>query len=142
MADPVTDRAVGRLGLGENATVLAFAAAAFLWRRVGRGDDGLTVPDVQLAVARRNGVVRVGRAAGRTLAAAITVGGGGSAGSEGPVAVLGAAAGSVLARAFRFSPRRARVLVGAGAGAAIAAAFNAPLAGRSWPSRRSSARSR
>ncbi|GJG89587.1 hypothetical protein tb265_47680 [Gemmatimonadetes bacterium T265] len=110
-------------------TGTAVAVAAFVWRRVGRGRDGLTVPDVQLAVVRREGVVPTGRAAGRTLAAAITVGGGGSAGSDGPVAVLGAAAGSLLARAFQLSPEGARVLVGAGAGAGIAAAFDTPLAG-------------
>jgi chloride channel protein, CIC family len=110
-------------------TAAAVAAAWALWRRVGRGDDGLTVPDVQLAVVRRGGAIPAGRALARTAASAITVGGGGSAGNEGPVAVLGAAAGSLLGRAFRFSAERTTVLVGAGTAAAIAAAFNAPLAG-------------
>ena len=36
------------------------------------------------------------------LASAVTIGGGGSAGSEGPVAVLGSAVGSALGRTFRF----------------------------------------
>src|SRR5690606_29326780 len=65
----------------------------------------------------------------RTLASAITLGGGGSVGSEGPVAVLGAAAGSALGRAFRFAADRTTLLVAAGTAAAISAAFNAPLAG-------------
>jgi len=110
-------------------TAIAFASAAALWRRVGAGSDGLTVPDVQLSVVRRGGRVSGPQAAGRTIASAITIGGGGSAGSEGPVAVIGAAAGSFLGRLFRFSPDRTRVLVGSGAAAGIAAAFNAPLAG-------------
>lgn len=110
-------------------TAVALTAAWWLWRRVGRGDDGLTVPDVQLAVVRRGGAIPAGPALGRTVASAITVGGGGSAGNEGPVAVLGAAAGSLLGRAFRFSAERTTVLVGAGTASAIAAAFNAPLAG-------------
>ncbi len=110
-------------------TAAALTTAWALWRRVGRGDDGLTVPDVQLAVVRRGGFISARRAVGRALASAITVGGGGSAGSEGPVAVLGAASGSLLSRAFRFSDERTTVLVGAGTAAAIAAAFNAPLAG-------------
>ena len=110
-------------------TGAAFALAATIWRRTGAGRDGLTVPDVQLAVVRRSGLIPGRAAVGRTAASAVTIGGGGSAGSEGPVAVLGAAAGSVLSRAFRFSAERTVILVGAGAAAGIAAAFNAPLAG-------------
>ncbi|MEO6446682.1 MAG: chloride channel protein [Gemmatimonadaceae bacterium] len=110
-------------------TGIALTIAWAVWRRVGRGKDGLTVPDVQLAVVRRSSVVDGRLALGRTAASAITIGGGGSAGSEGPIAVLGAAVGSVLGRLFRFSPERMQVLVGAGTASAIAAAFNAPLAG-------------
>jgi CIC family chloride channel protein len=65
----------------------------------------------------------------RTLAAAATLGSGGSAGSEGPVAVLGAAVGSVLGRLLRFQTRHRKILVGCGAAAGIAGAFNAPFAG-------------
>jgi CIC family chloride channel protein len=59
----------------------------------------------------------------------VTLGAGGSAGSEGPVAVLGATLGSFLGRAFRFDPARTKILVAAGTAAGISAAFNAPLAG-------------
>ena len=110
-------------------TAIAFAVAWNLWRRLGRGDDGLTVPDVQRAVVRRGGHIPLHQALSRTLASAVTIGGGGSAGSEGPVAVRGAALGSSLGRGFRFSAARTTVLVGAGAAAGISAAFNAPLAG-------------
>jgi CIC family chloride channel protein len=65
----------------------------------------------------------------RTLAAVVTLAGGGSAGSEGPTAVLGSAIGSVTGRAMRFQPRRLKILVGCGAAAGISAAFNAPFAG-------------
>lgn len=111
------------------ATAGAIAAAAWIWRHFGRGEDGLTVPDVQLAVVRRGGRLSLSKALARTLASVVTIGGGGSAGSEGPVAVLGAALGSRLSRVFRFSEARSRVLVAAGAAAGISAAFNAPLAG-------------
>lgn len=110
-------------------TGAAIAIAFVTWRRIGGGDDGLTVPDVQLAVVRRGGNIPLRLAWWRTLASAITLGGGGSAGGEGPVAVLGAAVGSLFGRAFSFAPERKRVLVGAGTAAGIAAAFNAPLAG-------------
>jgi CIC family chloride channel protein len=65
----------------------------------------------------------------RTLAAVVTLAGGGSAGSEGPTAVLGSAIGSATGRALRFQPRRLKILVGCGAAAGISAAFNAPFAG-------------
>ena len=110
-------------------TAAAFAVAWAIWRRYSRGGDGLTVPDVQLSVVRHRGRVLIKPALARTLASAVTIGGGGSAGSEGPVAVLGSAVGSALGRSFRFSPERVRVLVGCGAAGAISAAFNAPLAG-------------
>ncbi|HWB41193.1 MAG TPA: chloride channel protein [Gemmatimonadales bacterium] len=95
----------------------------------GRGHDGLTVPDVQRAVAREGGRLAARPALARTAASAVTLGAGGAAGSEGPVAVLGAAIASFLGQAFRFDPARTKVLVAAGAAAGISAAFNAPLAG-------------
>jgi chloride channel protein, CIC family len=103
--------------------------AWLIMRHLGRGFDGLNVPDVQLAVVKRGGVVPGRPAIARTLASAVTIGSGASAGSEGPVVVLGAAIGSALGRAFQFTPERVRVFVACACGAAISAAFNAPLAG-------------
>ena len=110
-------------------TAGGLALAFWVMRRFGRGNEGLNVPDVQLAVARRGGFLPFRPVLARTAASAITLGSGGSAGSEGPVAVLGSALGSVLGRVFRFNAERIRVLVAAGAAAGISAAFNAPLAG-------------
>ncbi|MBA3582960.1 MAG: chloride channel protein, partial [Gemmatimonadetes bacterium] len=95
----------------------------------GRGHEGLNIPDVQRAVAREGGRIPPRPALARTAASAITLGSGGAAGSEGPVAVLGATIGSFLGRAFRSDPARTKVLAAAGAAAGISAAFNAPLAG-------------
>jgi len=110
-------------------TAAGLAAAWWFMRYIGRGHDGMNVPDVQLAVVRRGGNIPLRPALSRTAASAITIGAGGSAGSEGPVVVFGSAIGSLCGRTFGFSPERMRVLVGAGAGAAISAAFNAPIAG-------------
>ncbi|HZS60506.1 MAG TPA: chloride channel protein [Gemmatimonadaceae bacterium] len=103
--------------------------AWWIMRRLGQGHDGVNVPDVQIAVAKRGGVVPSRVAVARTLASAVTIGSGASAGSEGPVVVLGAAIGSGLGRVFQFTAERVRVFVACGCGAAISAAFNAPLAG-------------
>jgi CIC family chloride channel protein len=110
-------------------TAAGFLAAWWIMHRIGRGHDGMNVPDVQLAVASRDGIIPARPALARTAASAVTLGSGGSAGSEGPVAVLGSTIGSALGTAFRFDPSRTRVLVAAGAAAGISAAFNAPLAG-------------
>ncbi|HEX9105823.1 MAG TPA: chloride channel protein, partial [Longimicrobiales bacterium] len=110
-------------------TAVGFAIAAWLARRFAGGEDGPKVPYVQLAVARRGGEVPTLAGTAHAAASAITLGSGGSAGSEGPTAVLGATFGSALGRAFRFDANRIKVLTGAGAAAGISAAFNAPLAG-------------
>jgi CIC family chloride channel protein len=111
--------------------VVTMAALWIAWTivRWARLPDGQTVPDVQLAIAKRGGVVPFRPVLARTLAAVVTLAGGGSAGSEGPTAVLGSSIGSAVGRSLRFQPRRLKILVGCGAAAGISAAFNAPFAG-------------
>jgi CIC family chloride channel protein len=110
-------------------TAIGLFLAWLIVRRFCPPGSGQNVPDVQLAVARRGGVIPPRPSLARTAASAVTLGGGGSAGSEGPVAVAGATLGSFLGQAFRFHPSRVKVLVAAGAAAGISAAFNAPLTG-------------
>jgi CIC family chloride channel protein len=107
----------------------ALALAAWIMRRFGNGYDGLNVPDVSWAVEHREGRIPGRKSIAKSVASAITIGGGGSAGSEGPVAVLGAALASKFAGPLRLRPERIRVLVGAGSAAGISATFGAPLAG-------------
>jgi chloride channel protein, CIC family len=110
-------------------TGMGMTLAYLIMRGPGRGHEGLNVPDVQRAVAREGGRLPLRPTLARTAASAVTLGSGGAAGSEGPVAVLGAALASFLGRAFRFDPARTKIMVAAGAAAGISAAFNAPLAG-------------
>ena len=123
-----------RLGAAAHAfyqpalTAIGLWGAWFVVKRSGV-IEGQNVPDVQLAVAKRDGRIRSGPVVVRTVASALTLGSGGSAGSEGPVAVLGATVGSALGKRLRFQPRHLKILVGCGAAAGIAGAFNAPFAG-------------
>ncbi|MCM1005788.1 MAG: chloride channel protein [Prevotella sp.] len=63
------------------------------------------------------------------IGCAFTIGLGGSAGAEGPIAYAGAAIGSNAARFFRLDRSYVRLMVGMGAAAGIAAIFKAPLGG-------------
>ena len=63
------------------------------------------------------------------VASVITIGTGGSAGAEGPIAQIGAGLGSALARALRLTPDERRLLMLAGAAGGVGAIFRAPLGG-------------
>lgn len=65
----------------------------------------------------------------KAIASAITIGTGGSAGREGPIAQIGSGFGSVLGQWVRVSRHERRVLMVAGMAAGIGAIFHAPLAG-------------
>lgn len=63
------------------------------------------------------------------LAATVTLGFGGSAGSEGPIASTGAAIGGNIGRWLRLDRQTLMTVIGCGAGAGIAGIFKSPLGG-------------
>jgi chloride channel protein, CIC family len=65
----------------------------------------------------------------KAVGPAISLGAGASVGREGPIAQLGGAIGSTIARVAHLSAERSKVLIACGAGAGIATTFNAPLGG-------------
>jgi CIC family chloride channel protein len=65
----------------------------------------------------------------KAIASAITLGTGGSAGREGPIAQIGAGFGSYLAQRLKLSVHDRRIMLAIGMGAGIGAIFRAPLAG-------------
>ena len=82
-----------------------------------------------LAFHRRCGYVPPAVLPVKSVASVLTVASGGSAGYEGPVTLLGAACGSLVASWFGLPARARRILMTAGISAGIAALFQAPLAG-------------
>ena len=79
------------------------------------------------AFHQRGGYIRKRVPLVKILASAITIGSGGSAGKEGPIAQIGAGFGSFFATVFKLKPRDRRILVLAGAAGGIGAIFHAPL---------------
>ncbi len=65
----------------------------------------------------------------KTLSTSLTIGTGGSAGVEGPIAQVGGAIGSQVGQFFRVSGDRMKVYIAAGCAGGIGAMFNAPIAG-------------
>ena len=114
-------------------TILVPAGGAFIVGLIiyyfSREAKGHGVPEVMEAISLKNGVIRPRVVAGKVVASALTIASGGSVGREGPIIQIGSAIGSTLGQLFKLSRRRMQTLVGCGAAAGIAAAFNAPIAG-------------
>ena len=81
------------------------------------------------AYHQRNGYVTSEVIPIKSIASVLTVCSGGSAGFEGPVTLIGAACGSMVARILNLPMRARRILMAAGLAAGIGALFQAPLAG-------------
>lgn len=100
-----------------------------LVHRFAREARGHGVPEVMYAVACRGGRIAPQVALVKALASALTIGGGGSVGREGPIVQIGSALGSTVGRVIGANEERMRLLVACGAASGISATFNAPLAG-------------
>lgn len=112
--------------------LLSAAAGAFsVWftRRYSPESSGSGIPHIkgvlsQVRVLDWKRVLPVKFIAGLTA-----IGSGFSLGREGPTVQIGASAGGMVSDLFRASRSERRHLIACGAGAGLAAAFNAPLAG-------------
>ena len=76
---------------------------------------------------RKKGIIRRRVPVIKTIASAITIGSGGSAGKEGPIAQIGAGFGSFLASLLKVSDKERRIMLLAGAAGGLGAIFKAPL---------------
>ncbi len=81
------------------------------------------------AVALTGGRIRYETVPVKAAVSAISIGAGASVGPEDPSVQIGASLGSMFGQLLHLSDERVRTLVAAGSAAAIAAAFNAPIAG-------------
>ncbi|HCN51452.1 MAG TPA: chloride channel protein [Chryseobacterium sp.] len=94
-----------------------------------KGQDRKGIGAILYEIAQNSSIVASVKMYSQVIQSAITVGLGGSAGLESPIAVTGAAIGSNYAQTYRLSYKERTLLLAAGATAGIASAFNAPIAG-------------
>jgi len=76
---------------------------------------------------RKKGIIRKRVPIIKTIASAITIGSGGSAGKEGPIAQIGSGFASFIGSLLKMDERERRILLLAGAAGGIGAIFKAPL---------------
>ena len=93
------------------------------------GQRNQSVADVIEAAALHGGHMQFKTGIFAAGAAAASIGCGASVGREGPVVHLGATLSSCLAHALHLDRSATRTLLGCGVAAAVAASFNAPIAG-------------
>jgi CIC family chloride channel protein len=89
---------------------------------------GSGIPQTKTALFVHGGYIRLRTVLGKFLCCSASLASGIPLGREGPSVHIGAGIASVLGRYFGLSQERVRALVPAGATAALAAAFNTPIA--------------
>ena len=107
---------VGSLGIG------------YLLYRYFPNARGSGVPQTKAALFAREGRITLRTVLGKFFCTSATLASGIPLGREGPSVQVGAGIGSVLGRLLGLRPEQVKKLIPVGAAAAIAAAFNTPLA--------------
>jgi CIC family chloride channel protein len=103
-------------------------AMGYLLARYFPDARGSGVPQTKAALFARNGFISLRTVLGKFGCTAATLASGIPLGREGPSVQVGAGIASVLGRKLGLSQEKVKALVPVGAAAAIAAAFNTPMA--------------
>ncbi len=101
----------------------------FLVHRYSPESRGHGIPEVMEALNVKDGKMPRRTPFLKILTSALTIGSGGSAGHEGPIAQVGAGFGSIIAQKLNIGGREMRTLVISGLAAGLSAIFNAPIGG-------------
>jgi chloride channel protein, CIC family len=89
---------------------------------------GSGIPQAKFALFIRNGFISLRTVLGKFVCCSISLASGIALGREGPSVQIGAGIASVIARRFGLSANHVKALVPVGCAAALAAAFNTPIA--------------
>lgn len=126
---------VGNLDTGQKiiayATlpVIGIVVTTLVGRYLYKSKKDIKLSQVLVDIAQNDSNIDKQETHSRVVQSAITVGLGGSAGLETPMAITGAAIGSRFGQRYRLGYKEKTLLLAAGASAGIASAFNAPIAG-------------
>lgn len=118
----------GFFGVVGATAALAFVAA-FMVRRLSPHATGSGIPHVEAVLHGAVAPTGTNLVLVKFVGGLSAIGGGLVLGREGPSVQMGAIISFVVGRAFRRKWADCRVLLAAGAGAGLATAFNAPIAG-------------
>jgi CIC family chloride channel protein len=110
-------------------TAAATAVAAGLVRRISPDAGGSGIPEVEAAIRGGERGRPIRNAIVKFIGGLLAIGSGLALGREGPSVQMGHSIADMVARLFKRDERDSRVLFAAGAGAGLATAFNAPIAG-------------
>lgn len=105
----------------------ALVAGFLVWRFFPEA-RGSGIPQTKTALVARDGYIDFKTTAGKFLSCSISLGSGISLGREGPSVQIGAGIASVVGRALKMDAAAVKALVPVGTAAALAAAFNTPIA--------------
>ncbi|QSJ20499.1 chloride channel protein [Nostoc sp. UHCC 0702] len=108
--------------------VFGFLAGALV-QRLAPEASGSGIPQVKATLANVANALSLRVAIVKLLSAMIALGSGITLGRQGPTVQVGASLAAGMSRWVPTSPDHRRQMIAAGAGAGLAAAFNAPLAG-------------
>jgi len=108
--------------------VAGSAIMGYLLYRFFPDARGSGVPQTKAALYARGGHISLGTVIGKFFCTSATLASGIPLGREGPAVQVGAGIASVLGRKLGLRPEKVKALIPVGAAAAIAAAFNTPLA--------------
>ena len=111
------------------APMIGLGLSGLLAHRYAPEAKGHGVPQVLRALIVKGGKIPARIGIVKVIASVLTVGSGGSAGTEGPIVQIGASAGSRAAGWLGLERRDVQTLVGCGAAAGMSSIFNAPIAG-------------
>ena len=108
---------------------VATALSAWLVRRYSPYASGSGIPHVESVLKGEVPPAPLRLVPVKFAGGVFAIGAGLALGREGPSVQMGASVADLVGRVFRRSDRDCRVLLAAGAGAGLATAFNAPIAG-------------